>query len=113
MIDHKGHDHPSTSKARAACRKAQGITPKERGGIRERTAKKAKPVPRGKGKRRQQLEAEITANSKRTAEEVYASQVLNGALPCYVCGKKASWYDGQTGEPACSKHVTFLAKEAK
>jgi hypothetical protein len=67
--------------------------------------------PRGKGQRRKQLEAEIAANSKRTAEEIYASRVLRGELTCHVCGKKATWHDGQTGEPACSQHVTFLSKE--
>lgn len=107
MIDHKGHDHPSTSKARAACR---------RSGNRMLATSVPKALadrpPRGKGKRRQQLEAEIAANAKRTAEEIYASRVLNGEIPCHVCGKKASWHDGQTGEPACSTHVTFLAKEA-
>jgi hypothetical protein len=112
MIDHKDHDHPSTPKARAACRKANGVKTGEGSTSRASSLKKIADRPsRGKGKRRQQLEEQIAANAKRSAEEVRASQILNGALECHVCGKKATWHDGQTGEPACSKHVTFLAKE--
>jgi hypothetical protein len=102
-MSHKDCTHPSTSKDRAKCRRSRE-TGEEFDVI---TKKKPAPSPRGKGQRRKQLEAEIAANAKRTAEEIYASRLLRGDLPCHVCGRKATWHDGQTGEPACSEHVTF------
>jgi hypothetical protein len=111
MISHKDCAHPSTSKDRTACRKQRADYQGEVRSLKKQLKEHQARAPRGKGKRRAQLEAEIAANAKRTEEEIHASRVLSGRLDCHVCGKMATWHDGQTGEPACSKHVTFLSKE--
>jgi len=112
MISHKDCTHPSTSKDRAKCRKDRAGGQAEIRSLKKDLEEIRGRQPRGKGSRRRQLEAEIAANAKRTEEEIYASRVLSGRLDCHVCGKMATWHDGQTGEPACSKHVTFLKEES-
>ena len=88
MMSHKDCSHESTPKARAACRRQSktGLGAPFSGtdaGNRAKARESVEPqirerAPRGKGQRRRQLEAEIAANAKRSAEEILASRRANG-----------------------------------
>lgn len=98
-ISHADCDHPSTSKARATCRRAKGVPtgdgPTSRASKVSRTPKVTKA---------QRTEA---ANAKRTAATKKAHPTRLTTEVCFECGSKPGWIDTKNGQPVCMKHVDY------
>jgi hypothetical protein len=103
-FSHKNCSHPSTSKDRAACRKARADGQAEIRNLSEQHRAQSKKTRAGRERKATKTAATIVEDS---IEDIRKRQVLRGAKFCYVCDKPASWVeelkDGE--QPVCMLHV--------
>lgn len=94
-MSHTDCDHPSTSKARAACRRL----------------KNGAEAPRKEYKARKDKETKADRTERLNAKRMTAAKKAHPVRPttegCFECGSKAGWIDTKNGQPVCMKHVDY------
>jgi hypothetical protein len=111
-MSHKDCNHPSTSKARAECRKRRdtGLTFKGKdkaateayhAEVQELQKQRKSPGKRNVAK------ANTKAKEKSHVIIEQAIAKLDKRPVCFECSKHAGWIDKRNGQPVCMAHVDW------